>query len=206
MRRLLSNLILSGAILLGSVVALSPIVANMNSDVSYTDGRTLTFRVSHKDEANERDFYDPENENICAPLTELDGYDPIKEVADTFRTRLETWGISEAQVNAVGYDTITVTLKAEIDTAEEYTRLEKYLTFSGGNLSLSASYIVSTGGSESSSYPDEGLDELLDGSTGRIDFQLHQRPGRRHEDLRNRQSPPELPRSHRILQRQHRRR
>ena len=170
MRRLLSNLILSGAILLGSVVALSPIVANMNSDVSYTNGRTLTFRVSHKDEGNERDFYDPENDNICAPLTEQDGYDPIKEVADTFRTRLETWGISEAQVNAVGYDTITVTLKAEIDTAEEYTRLEKYLTFSGGNLSLSASYIVSTGGSESSSYPDEGLDELLDGSTGRIEY------------------------------------
>ncbi|MBP5091313.1 MAG: hypothetical protein J6328_01985 [Bacilli bacterium] len=169
MRRLLSYLLLSSALLVGTAVSIAPTITNMNSDLSYSGGQTLTFRISEKEKGGERDFYDP-IDNPDLNIGDDSAYDYVEKAAKMMRARLDVWGVSGYDVRTVGYNTVNVTVKPANETSLEYSRLEKYLAFSGRNLSLSAANIINTGGEDSASYPDEGLDELFVDQEAHIEY------------------------------------
>jgi len=167
MRRLISYIVMCGAILLGVGAAISPTVVKMNTDLAYSEGKTLTFRLSSKDTAKDRDGYDPEYN-----LTEADGYDGVEEVAAVMRKRLDNWGLSEYSVETQGYDTISVSLRASENSDTTYSYLEKYLAFNGGDLELDAS-----NDAKSDPYTDDPAyahntlwTSMLDGQTASIEY------------------------------------
>ena len=169
MRRLLSYILLSSAMLIGTAVSIAPTITDMNSDISYSGGQTLTFRITDKEKGGEREFYDP-IDNADLNLDGQDAYDTVNEAADMMRSRLDDWGVSGYDVRTVGHNTINVTLKPANQTALEYERLENYLSFSGQHLSISAANIINSGDDDSTSYPDEGLDDLFEGQTASIEY------------------------------------
>lgn len=165
MRRLISYILMSGALLLGVAASFSPTIVNLNTDLAYSDGRTLTFRLSEK--STEKDGYDPE-----LNLTEADGTEPVETVAKEMRSRLDTWGLSEYSVETVGYNTVNVSVRTTINSDKTYSQLENYLSFSGGNISLDSS-----NDTNSSPYEDDPAyafndrwNTILDGQTARIEY------------------------------------
>ena len=69
MRRFIAYIAMCSALLLGVGAAVSPTIVNANTDLAYSEGKTLTFRLSSKDvDKNRTDNYDPAN-----VLTEADG-------------------------------------------------------------------------------------------------------------------------------------
>lgn len=169
MRRLLSYILLSSAMLIGTAVSIAPTITDMNSDISYSGGQTLTFRITDKEKGGQREFYDP-IDNADLNLDGQDAYDTVNKAADMMRSRLNNWGVSGYDVRTVGYNTVNVTVKPANQTSLEYERLENYLSFSGKHLSISAANIINSGDDDSTSYPDQGLDELFDGMEAHIEY------------------------------------
>lgn len=160
MRRLVSYIVMSAAILIGVGCSIAPNIERMNSDAAYSDGQKLTFRIGEKNEEG-RSFYDPINDEVN-PFTDDTA---VTAIADTMAKRLEKWGISEYDVSMVGYDTVTVTVKPFYNDTTEYTRLAKYLSFSGGDFSLSASII------KDEDYPSStDLDSMFDGQSASVQY------------------------------------
>ena len=85
MRRFIAYIAMCSALILGVGAAISPTVVKANTDLAYTSGKTLTFRVSSKDTDKNRNGYDPEY-----ALTAADGMDPVNAIADTMRAHLDT--------------------------------------------------------------------------------------------------------------------
>ncbi len=160
MRRLLSYILLSSAMLIGTAVSLAPTISRMNSDLSYSDGRTLTFRITEKEEEG-RSFYNPTETDVSIFD---DDYVAVNAVAKEIRSRLDVWGVSGYEVDTVGYDTVNVTLRPNYEDSTEYIRLQRYLSFSGQNISLSASHIIAD------SYSSEHLDELFVGQEAHLEY------------------------------------
>ena len=161
MRRYISYIILCAAALIGVGAATAPVIENLNPDLAYADGRTLYFKASHYVEGsldgNYSDFLDS---------TDLDasGNPVIEELADEVSSRLDNWGMSEYEVKSEGYDTIAVSLRAADDSETQYTYLQQYLAFSGGDYALGASDTTHD------DYPDaDVLDDLIDGQEARIE-------------------------------------
>ena len=102
MRRYISYLAMCATMLLGVGASAVPMIKAADADLAYADGKTLYFKASHYVE-------DSPNSNYSDFLDETDGEDPINDIADEFRVRLEKWGLSEFEVATQGYDTIAVT-------------------------------------------------------------------------------------------------
>ncbi|MCR4562144.1 MAG: hypothetical protein K5694_02945 [Bacilli bacterium] len=129
MRRKLAYIFLSGALLLGAAATIGPTITRMDSDLTYASGRELYYRISDKNTT----YNGVQIENYV----ENDNYVAVNAVADEMSKRLENWGV-EADVTKVGYDTVKVSIRAQEDDSIEYDYLEKYLAFSGGNLTITA--------------------------------------------------------------------
>lgn len=140
MRRYIGYIVMCSAVLLGIATTTAPFIAKMNSDLSYSEGKTLYFKASEYDEdsnngnygdltgsfLDENQMRDPNNDNQLA----------IETLADTVRSRLDIWNLSEYEVKVQGYDTIAVSVRTKTDSATQYTYLENYLSFSGGDYEL----------------------------------------------------------------------
>ncbi len=140
MRRYVGYVLLSAATLIGVAGATAPFIAKMNADLAYSDGKTLYFKASEYDEASSNGNYgnetgsfldqdqptDPNNDNKPA----------IHTLANIVKDRLDIWNLSEYEVSVQGYDTIAVSVRTKTSTETQYTYLENYLSFSGGDYEL----------------------------------------------------------------------
>ncbi len=122
MRRLWSYVILTGAslVLMGSTF--TNVFKRSTSNIEYSDGREMVFRISDKDEG------ELEEKNT-------DGKMPSEVIASSMMKRLDSLKVTNYEVDTVSYDTVKVTLKQ--DTNENYTNIEKLMTFNG-SLALSS--------------------------------------------------------------------
>ncbi len=128
------------AVLLGIATTTAPFIAKMNSDLSYSEGKTLYFKASEYNEDSTNGNYgneagsfldqdqikDQNNDNQLAIYT----------LADIIKDRLDIWNLSEYEVSVQGYDTIAVSVRTKTDSDTQYTYLENYLSFSGGDYEL----------------------------------------------------------------------
>ena len=127
------------AVILGIGASTAPFIAKMNSDLAYSDGKTLYFKASEYDEASTNGNYGKEGSFLDKEQihdTNNDGQLAIYTLADIMKDRLDTWNLSEYEVEVQGYDTIAVSIRAKTDTDTQYTYLENYLSFSGGDYEL----------------------------------------------------------------------
>lgn len=143
MRRLLSYLALCGAMLLGVGVSVSPVVQKMNTDVAYSEGKTLYFKASSYNISN------AEETTVGGYTDFLNEYDytssgqrSIEFLKDVVTSRLNNWKMSEYKVEIEGYDTLKVTLRAANNSATSYQYLQQYLSFSGKHLELDVTAIA----------------------------------------------------------------
>ena len=165
MRRLISYSILSAALLLGIGVSSVPIIEQLNTDMAYSDAKTLYFRASVYDPSSNNGNYGTDDGDF---LTEQDkdvssNY-IIDDIAETMRKRMDAWSSSEYTLKTIGYDTIAVTLRTSRNTDTQYKYIQDYLSFSGGDFDLDATEI------DHDNYPDlDALSEILDGVEARIE-------------------------------------
>ncbi|MCR5348334.1 MAG: hypothetical protein K6E59_01840 [Bacilli bacterium] len=169
MRRFISYLLLCGATLLGVGAATVPTLLKLDADLAYDAGQTLYFRASEWNENSLNGNYTGEN---GAFLTYDDGLpagakQPIAYIADTIRDRLDAYGISGYKVATQGSDTVAVTLRTPKDSQTQYTYLESYLSFSGGNYELDAT-LDANDAAEGYAYNQLWAD-IIDGQTARIE-------------------------------------
>ncbi len=123
MRRLWSYIILTGASLLLMGSTFTNVFKQSTSNIEYSDGRELVFRVSNKD---------------GTPLDEPDGTEKQSDaeiIAEKMITRLDSLKVTNYEVATESYDTVKVILKQ--DTDSNYTNVEKLLAFDG-SLALSS--------------------------------------------------------------------
>ncbi len=122
MRRLWSYIILTGAslVLMGSTF--TNVFKRSTSNIEYSDGREMVFRISDKDEG------ELEEKNT-------DGKMPSEVIASSMMKRLDSLKVTNYEVATESYDTVKVTLKQ--DTNENYTNIEKLMAFNG-SLALSS--------------------------------------------------------------------
>jgi preprotein translocase subunit SecF len=156
MRRKIGYILLAGALLLGAACTIGPTIVGLDTDVSLSTGRDLVFKISE---------YGTTQKGVTGKYIDNDGYAAVNAVANEFESRLSGWGTSGV-VTKEGYDTVRVSLRAQQNDSTEYSYLEKYLPFSGGDLAVDAS--ITTGGKNYSHLP--GWDNLFDGQTARIEY------------------------------------
>lgn len=122
MRRLWSYVILTGAslVLMGSTF--TNVFRKSTSNIEYSDGREMVFRISNKDES------ELEEKNV-------DGKSPAEVITTSMMKRLDAMKVTNYEVATVSYDTVKVTLKQ--DTNENYENIQKLMTFNG-SLALSS--------------------------------------------------------------------
>ena len=123
MRRLWSYIILTGAslILMGSTF--TNVFKRSTSNIEYSAGRELVFRVQNKDGT------DLEVPEIKQNETDAD------KIAEKMMTRLDSMKVTNYEVATESYDTVKVTLKQ--DTDSNYENIKKLMTFNG-TLALSS--------------------------------------------------------------------
>ena len=165
MRRLISYSILSGIILLSMGVGAVPLIEKINTDIAYSDGKTLYFRACHEDpESVTGNYGDEDGAFLIDSDRDTKGQRIIDDIADTMRERLDSWTSSEYHLETIGTDTIAVTLRSQNHTDQQYAYLQRYLTFSGQDYELDA---------ENTTYDDYPADDkwrdIIDGSEARIE-------------------------------------
>ena len=124
MRRLWSHIILAATSLMMVGATFATVVTNIDSNIEYSPGRELVFRVSAKgDDGNPTD-------------AELDksALNDVKQIAETMEERLKTANVSRYEIVVQGYDTIKVSLVQDSDS--QYEIIKNYLPF---NASLAIS-------------------------------------------------------------------
>lgn len=161
MRRYISYIAMCATLLIGIGASVSPLMKTMNSDLAYADGKTLYFKASHYEEnsvnGNYQDFLAAEDINAS-------GQPVINDLANTVKARLDNWGMSEYEVKVQGYDTIAVSLRTTSNSETQYTYLEQYLSFSGGDYELDASDTTHDGYTDS-----DLLKTIIDDQTATIE-------------------------------------
>ena len=119
MRRLWSHIILAATSLMMVGATFATVVTNIDSNIEYSPGRELVFRVSHKgDDGN------PTDEELG--VTDLT---TVNKIADVMEDRLKTANVSRYEVVVQGYDTIKVSLVQDSDS--QYDIIKNYLPFNG---------------------------------------------------------------------------
>ena len=154
MRRKIGYILFSSALLLGAATLLGPTILGLNPDISYASGKDLVFKISEKDSTYNGVL--PEN------YVEDDG-SAVNLIGEEFEDRLEAWG-TEADVIKEGPDTIRVRIRSQKEEIE-YTYLENYLSFSGGDFSVGASLDTH----EDYDYKDS-FATMLDGNEARLEY------------------------------------
>ena len=124
MRRLWSHIILAATSLTMVGATFATVVTNIDSNIEYSPGRELVFRVSRKGEdGNPKD----------AELGKTD-LENVNDIANTMEERLKTANVSRYEIVVQGYDTIKVKLVQDSDS--QYEIIKNYLPF---NASLAIS-------------------------------------------------------------------
>ena len=116
MRRLWSHIILAATSLLMVGATFATVVTNIDSNIEFTSGRELVFRVAEKGEDGNPD-----------ETVEFTDDEAVKEIAKIMEDRLQTAEISRYQVETQGNDTIKVSFVQETDT--QYEIIKNYLSF-----------------------------------------------------------------------------
>ena len=121
MRRLWSYIILAGTslVLMGSTF--TNVFKKSNSNIEYSEGRELVFRISNKDDTK----LEKENNNKQMPS---------EVIAESMIKRLDTMKVTNYEVSTESYDTVKVSLKQE---ESNYTNIQNLMTFNG-SLALSS--------------------------------------------------------------------
>lgn len=123
MRRLWSYIILTGAslVLMGSTF--TNVFKRSTSNIEYSAGRELVFRIQNKD-----------GSDLEVPEIKQDETDADK-IASKMIERLDSMKVTNYEVATESYDTVKVTLKQ--DTDANYENIKKLMTFNG-TLALSS--------------------------------------------------------------------
>lgn len=123
MRRLWSYIILTGAslVLMGSTF--TNVFKRSTSNIEYSAGRELVFRIQNKD-----------GSDLEVPEIKQDETDADK-IASKMIERLDSMKVTNYEVATENYDTVKVTLKQ--DTDANYENIKKLMTFNG-TLALSS--------------------------------------------------------------------
>ncbi len=116
MRRLWSHIVIAATSLLMVGATFATVVTNMNSNIEFTKGRELTFRINAKD-----DDGNPDKDY------EFTDDEAVKETAKIMEKRLATADISRYKVETFGFDTIKVSFVQ--DTDQDYEIIQNYLSF-----------------------------------------------------------------------------
>ncbi len=165
MRRYIGYVILCASVLLGVGATTAPFIAKMNSDLSYSDGKTLYFKASEYDENSTNGNYGNEAGSFLDENQMKDGNNDnqlaIYTLADKVKSRLDIWNLSEYEVSVQGYDTIAVSVRTKTDSDTQYSYLESYLSFSGGDYELDVTDKTVSEESKKSSWA-EMLDDTED--------------------------------------------
>ena len=123
MRRLWSHIIIAATSLVMVGATFATVVTNIDSNIEFTSGRELVFRVAEKGDDGNPD------ESIT-----FDNTDAVNEIAGIMEERLKTADVSRYKVETQGYDTIKVSFVEESDS--QYEIIKNYLSF---NASLAIS-------------------------------------------------------------------
>ncbi len=99
------------------------IVKQTTSNIEYSDGKEMVFRISDKDSGVDLEEKD------------ADGNVPSELIANSMIKRLDSLSITNYEVSTESYDTVKVTLKQ--DTDENYENVKKLMAFDG-SLALSS--------------------------------------------------------------------
>ena len=119
MRRLWSHIILAATSLMMVGATFATVVTNIDSNIEYSSGRELVFRVAHRGEDG-----NPTDEELGN--TDLK---KVNEIADIMEDRLKTANVSRYEIVVQGYDTIKVSLVQDSDS--QYEIIKNYLPFNG---------------------------------------------------------------------------
>jgi hypothetical protein len=163
MRRTLAYIFLSASLILATAATIGPTLMEMDSDVTYAAGKDLYFKISEKNTTSKG----------VLPSTYIadDAYVGVNAVAGEIEKRLETWGVN-ATVEKQGFDTVKVSIRAQQADATEYTYLEKYLAFSGQNITITAGTSDTKLNDEASKYLGEKYSDnaMFKGQTAKITY------------------------------------
>ena len=174
MRRFIAYIAMTSTLILGTAALIAPTMINMDSDVAYANGKTLYFRTGVYNENSNTGTFNSflgDLDNADGHLKNNEGTYIVEEIADTMRSRLNTWGISDYDISIEGVDTISVSLRSKQNNDDEYTRLANYLSFSGQKYELDASDTSgsSSGDDESGSYEhNDDWETMLEGKTAEV--------------------------------------
>ena len=119
MRRLWSHIILAATSLMMVGATFATVVTNIDSNIEYSPGRELVFRVAHRGE-------DGNPTDVELGSTDLD---KVNKIADIMEDRLKTANVSRYEIVVQGYDTIKVSLVQDSDS--QYEIIKNYLPFNG---------------------------------------------------------------------------
>ena len=117
MRRLWAYILLAVTALLLVGTTFVPVFTQATSNIEYSNGYDLVFRVSNKDADGSKTDEQFEDE------------DAVNEIASIMETRLEKANVSNYRVSTQGFDTVKVTLSQENST--NYFMIIRYLSFNG---------------------------------------------------------------------------
>ena len=123
MRRLWSHIIIAATSLMMVGATFATVVTNIDSNIEFTSGRELVFRVAEKGDDGNPD-----------ETMTFDNTDAVNEIAGIMEERLKTAEVSRYKVETQGYDTIKVSFVEESDS--QYEIIKNYLSF---NASLAIS-------------------------------------------------------------------
>lgn len=116
MRRLWAYIILAFTALATMGTTFANVFKQSTSNIEYSDGKQLVFRVSEKDGSKLEGHEDDETS-------------PAEEIADIIVDRLSTYDISTYEVEVQGEDTVSVTVKQQ--TEANYDNIKELVTFNG---------------------------------------------------------------------------
>ena len=106
MRRLWSHIILAATSLMMVGATFATVVTNIDSNIEYSEGRELVFRVSAKGEdGNPTD--DPLDKTAL---------NDVKDIANIMEERLKTANVSRYEIVVQGNDTIKVSLVQDTES------------------------------------------------------------------------------------------
>ncbi len=160
MRRKLAYILLASALIASSAAAIPASIVALDTDVSYGDGKELYFRIAEQGTT----LTGLEN----AEYVLSDDYVAVNSVKDEFESRLEGWDIN-ATVTTEGYSTVKVTLRTQEGSEADYQYLQRYLPFSGGDITVAAGYTADLE-DDPSSDADYLDNRMFEGQTATIEY------------------------------------